>query len=128
MAGLGVLVGTWGMLTSASACSHHAGIQLPQITSATCRYLATARSRMCLLGCGAGKEGQTWWVFALLLLVTKHDTLEYLFLSCTPEMGYLQTTDVVPKSCLREIPCLTLVKAYCVLLDGFLKCDVEQKF
>lgn len=118
MAGLGVLVGMWEMLTVTSVCNHHAGIQLPQITSATCKHLAAAVSRMWLLGCGAGKEGHPRWVLALLLSVTKHDTLGYLFLSCIPEMGYLKTTDVVLKSCLGEISRLTLVKAYFILLAG----------
>lgn len=85
-------------------------------------------SGMRLSGCGIGEEGHPRWVLALLLPVMKHDTLGYLLLFHTPQMWCLKTIDVVLKSRLGEIPCLTLVKTYCILLDGFRKCVLEQKF
>lgn len=78
--------------------------------------------------CSAGKGGRPGWELSLLLPVTNNETLGYLLLFCTPRGGCLETTDVVVKSCLGEIPRFALVKAYCILLDDFLKCGLQQQF
>lgn len=127
LADLGILVGMEEMLTSASVCSHCSGIQLPQIPS------VLLLSRHCpqqdtVVGMQYRERDASSVVLALLLPVMDQETLWYLLLLYTVKPGCLKTMDVVLKSCFGEIPCFKLVKAYCILLDGFLKCGLEQKF
>lgn len=111
------------MLASVSACSLHGGIQLPQIPSA----ISLSSSGFVCQDAGQGK-GHPRGMLTSLLPVKKRNSLGYLLLFYMSQMGCLKTIDVVLKSCFGKIPCFAPLKAYCSLLDGFLKCGLEQKF
>lgn len=126
MAERGVLVGRQEMLASVSACSlQWNSVALNSVCNVT---VVSLSSSGCICQDAVQGKGHPRGMHTSLLPVKKHNPLGYLFLFYTSQMGCLKTIGVVLKSCLGKISCFTPLKASCNLLDGFLKCGLEQKF